>query len=122
MISIFDFLAFWQRLEFFLAPPPIGKKRVDIRLHVQKLGNGQGQQVHAREMRNIVSKLTEGVETVQQEKERQVFMTLMGVLSICGERNLRVKNRTLSPIGSFGKFDVIWSRAYCFSVLFISVN
>lgn len=97
-------LGFWQRLEFLLAPAPLARKRVDVRLQVKKLGNGLCEHIHDREMRTIVSKLTEGVEVSQQEKERQVFMTLMGILGICGERNLRVKNRCLSPVGTFGMY------------------
>ena len=86
-----------------MAPPPVASKRVDIRGQVQKLANGLCEQVHVNEMKKIVSKLLLEGSTVSVEKEKQVLLTLMGLIGLVGERNVRVKGRQLTPIGTVGK-------------------
>ena len=107
---LFLFLGFWRRLEQLLAPSPVAKKRVDFRRQVQQLCNGLSSQVHVKEISTIVSKIVSEGSPLEFEKEKLAFMTLCGLIGIVGERNVKVKARSLSPVGSLGEwFDVQYS-------------
>ena len=90
-------------MEQLIAPPPVAKKRVDIRRQLQQLCNGLCSQVHVKEMSMIVSKVIGERSPMASEKEKLAFMTLCGLIAIVGERNVKIKSRSLSPVGSLGK-------------------